>query len=106
MRPLYSVLFCLYVLLGCQTKTFEDSHFFPLQKHRPSPQDRGSSARKCSIKNPYYWMPAAAAEFSVSHLPGAQLIEYDDFKPSDSAPYSEEIKKSSSIVRWAIAVNA
>ena len=35
MRPLYSVLFCLYMVLGCQPKTFDDPISFLYKKTVP-----------------------------------------------------------------------
>ena len=92
MRPLYSVFFCMYVLLGCQTKTFEDSISFLYKNTVPLIKTK-EVVRKMQYQEPILLDARSFTEFSVSHLTGAQLIEYDDFKPSDVAhiPKNKEI---------------
>ena len=80
------------LLLGCQTKRFNDliSIFYkntvPLVKTEEVIQ-------KMQYQQPILLDTRTRSEFSVSHLPGAQFIEYNDFKPADVAhiPKNKEI---------------
>ena len=82
----------MYVLLGCQTKTFEDSISFLYKNTVPLIKTK-EVVRKMQYQEPILLDVRSFTEFSVSHLTGAQLIEYDDFKPSDIAhiPKNKEI---------------
>jgi predicted sulfurtransferase len=80
MRPLYSVLFCLNIVLGCQTKTFDDPISF-LYKNTVPLLKTEEVVQKMHYQEPLLLDTRSRSEFSVSHLPGAQLIEYEDFKP-------------------------
>ena len=92
MRTLFNILFCLSVILGCQIKTFNDSISF-LYKNTVPLLKSEEVAKKIQYENPILIDTRTRSEFSVSHLPGAQLIEYDDFDPSDMThiPKNKEI---------------
>ena len=94
MRTLYSVLVCLYLVLGCQTKTFDDPISFFYKNTVPLLKTK-EVVWKMQHHEPLLLDTRSRREFSVSHLSGAQLIEFDDFKPSDVShiPINKEIIK-------------
>ena len=92
MRLLYSVLFCISLFFGCQTEKF-DGVMTLFYKNTVPLIKTEELIQKMQYQQPLLLDTRTRSEFSVSHLPGAQFIEYDDFKSGDVAhiPKNKEI---------------
>ena len=88
MRSLFIILFCFFITFGCQIKTFNDSISL-LYKNTVPLLKTEEVVQKMQYETPILIDTRTRSEFTVSHLPGAQLIEYDNFNPSDMAHISK-----------------
>ena len=92
MRPLFSILFCMSLLFGCQTEKFDGALTLFYKNTVPIIKTE-ELIQKMQYQQPLLLDTRTRSEFSVSHLPGAQFIQYDYFKFSDVAhiPKNKEI---------------
>ena len=92
MRPLFSVLFCISLFLVCQTDKFVGVMTLFYKNTVPIVKTE-ELIQRMQYQQPVLLDTRTRSEFSVSHLLGAQFIEYDDFKSADVAhiPKNKEI---------------